>query len=131
MLGKYPKEVKLVIKHYPLPSHRFAEKAALAALAADKQGKFWEFHSRLFADQAGLNDARIQEIAKEVGLNLDQFNQDLGDPRLKSLLEREITQARQADIRGVPALFINGKFLAQRSLQDLQQAVENELRKKK
>lgn len=131
MLEKYPQEVRLVIKHYPLPNHRFAEKAALAALAANKQGKFWEFHNKLFASQAGLNDAKVQEIAKELGLNLDEFNQDLSDPRLKSLVEREINQARQADIRGVPAIFVNGKLLTKRSPQDFQQAVENELRTKK
>jgi protein-disulfide isomerase len=131
VLEKYPKEVKLVIKHYPLPSHRFAEKAAIAALAANKQGKFWEFHDKLFSNQAGLNDAKVQEIAKELGLNIDQFNLDLSDARLKSLVEREINHARQADIRGVPAIFVNGKLLTQRSPQDFQQAVENELRKKK
>ena len=78
-----------------------------------------------------MNDAKVQEIAKELGLNLDEFNQDLSDPRLKSLVEREINQARQADIRGVPAIFVNGKLLTKRSPQDFQQAVENELRTKK
>ena len=131
MLEKYPQEVKLVIKHYPLPNHRFAEKAALAALAANKQGKFWDFHHKLFTNQAGLSDNKVQEIAKEIGLNLDQFNRDLSDPQIRSLLEREITQARQADIRGVPAVFMNGKQLIVRSAQDLEQGVINELRKKK
>lgn len=131
MLEKYPREVKLVIKHYPLPSHRFAEIAAVAALAANKQGKFWEFHNKLFANQASLNDAKVQEIAKELGLNLDQFNQDLNDPQIKSLVEREIRHARQAEIRGVPAVFMNGKQLTIRNVQDLEQAVQNELKKNK
>ena len=131
VLEKYPREVKLVIKHYPLPSHRFAEKAAVAALAANKQGKFWEFHHKLFKNQANLNDAKMQEIAKELGLNIDQFNQDLNDRRLKSHVERDISQARQADIRGVPALFVNGKLLTKSSFQDIQQAVENGMSNKK
>jgi protein-disulfide isomerase len=130
-LEKYPKEVKLVIKHFPLPSHRFAEKAAIAALAAHKRGKFWEFHKSLFDNQANLSDAKVQEIAKELGLNIDQFNQDLNDPGIKSLVAREINHARQADIRAVPAIFVNGRPLTVRSLQELQQAVENEMRKKK
>jgi len=130
-LEKYPQEVKLVIKHFPLPSHRFAEKAAVAALAADRQGKFWEFHNQLFANQSGLNDAKVQEIAKELGLNHDRFNQDLSDPRLKALVEREVIHARQADIRAVPSIFVNGKFQNIRGFPDLQRAVENELRKKK
>ena len=99
-------------------------------MAANRQGKFWEFHNKLFANQASLNDAKVQEIAKELGLNLDQFNQDLNDPQIKSLVEREIRHARQAEIRGVPAVFMNGKQLTIRNVQDLEQAVQNELKKK-
>jgi protein-disulfide isomerase len=131
VLEKYPGEVKLVIKHFPLPNHRFAEKAAIAAMAANRQGKFWEFHNKLFANQASLNDAKVQEIARELGLDLEKFNQDLSDPQIKALIEREIGHARQADIRAVPSLFINGKLLTMRGAQEMQQAVQNELRKKK
>ena len=123
--------MKLVIKHFPLPNHRFAEKAAIAAMAANRQGKFWEFHNKLFANQASLNDAKVQEIARELGLDLEKFNQDLSDPQIKALIEREIGHARQADIRAVPSLFINGKLLTMRGAQEMQQAVQNELRKKK
>ena len=121
----------MVIKHYPLPSHRFAEKAAIAALAAAKQGKFWEFHAKLFANQAGLNDAKVQEIAGELGLDIEKFNRDLTDPQIKALIEREVSQARQANIRGVPSVFVNGKLLSLQNFQELPQAIENELRKKK
>lgn len=130
-MEKNPQEVKLVIKHYPLPSHRFAEKAAIAALAANKQGKFWEFHHKLFANQAALNDAKVQEIARELGLDSVKFNRDLSDPQVKALIEREVSHARQANIRGVPSIFLNGKLLTLQSPQELAQAVENELRRKK
>ena len=100
-------------------------------MAANRQGKFWEFHNKLFANQASLNDAKVQEIARELGLDLEKFNQDLSDPQIKALIEREIGHARQADIRAVPSLFINGKLLTMRGAQEMQQAVQNELRKKK
>ena len=104
---------------------------AEAAYCANEQGKFWEFHNKLFANQSGLNEVKVQEIAKELGLNQDRFNQDLSDPRLKSLIEREMGHARQAEIRAVPSIFVNGKLRNIRGFPDLQQAVENELRKKK
>jgi len=73
VLDKYPKEVKLVFKNFPLSKHKFARKAATAALAAKAQGRFWEFHDELFENHRNLNDVKIQEIAKELGLDLERF----------------------------------------------------------
>ncbi|MBL7178295.1 MAG: thioredoxin domain-containing protein [Desulfobacteraceae bacterium] len=70
---------KLVFKNFPLSKHKFAMKAAAAALAANKQGKFWEFHDRLFKNYKNLNDTKIQEIAKELALDMERFNKDLKD----------------------------------------------------
>jgi protein-disulfide isomerase len=131
VLEKYPHEVKLVMKHFPLPMHSFARKAAIAALAAGKQGKFWEIHEKLYAYQKDLSDAKVETIAQELGLNMEQFNQDLKDPGIGSLIEREMNSARQANVRGTPTIFVNGKMLSQRSLQGFQQVIEAELKKKK
>jgi len=68
VLEKYPQQVKLAFKNFPLPSHRFATKAAIAALAANAQGKFWEFHDALFKNYTSLDDAKIQQIARNSGL---------------------------------------------------------------
>ena len=78
MLEKYPKEVKLVYKNFPLVGHKFARKAATAALAAHEQGKFWEFHDNLFKNYRNLDDAKIQEIAEELGLDMERFTRDEG-----------------------------------------------------
>lgn len=131
MLEKYPKDVKLVIKQFPLPMHRFARSASIAALAADKQGKFWEFHEKLFANQRSLNEAKVQEIAKELGLNMEKFNQDLKDPAVETLIDRDINNACQVNVRGTPTIFVNGKLLTNRSVQGFQQAIDAELMKKK
>ena len=130
MLGKYPNEVKLVIKQFPLPSHSFARKAATAALAAGKQGKFWEMDRRLFANQTILSDVKVEIIAQEIALNMEQFNQDLKDPDIASLIDRDINNGIQANVQGTPTIFINGKQLNQRSLSGFQQAIEAELKKK-
>ncbi len=131
MLEKYPKDVKLVIKHFPLPIHSYAKEAATAALAAGKQGKFWEIHEKLFANKDELNDAKVESIARELGLNMEQFNKDLKDSAITSLIERDMNNGRQANVQGTPFIFVNGKVLNQRSLQGFQQAIEGELKKKK
>jgi protein-disulfide isomerase len=131
VLEKFPKEVKLVIKQYPLPMHPYARKAAIAALAAWKQGKFWEMHHELFANQKDLSDAKVEAIAKQLGLKMEKFNQDLKDPSIGSLIDRDISSAVQANVQGTPTIFVNGRPLLQRSLPGFQQAVEAEMKKTK
>jgi protein-disulfide isomerase len=131
VLEKYPNDVKLVVKHFPLPMHTYARKAATAALAAGKQGKFWEIHEKLFASQRDLNDAKVEAIAQEIGLNIEQFNKDLKDPAIASLIDRGINNGREANVQGTPTIFVNGKLLNQRSLQGFQQAIEAKLKGKK
>jgi protein-disulfide isomerase len=131
VLEKNPKEVKLVMKHFPLPSHSFARKAAIGAVAAEKQGKFWEMHEKLFANQKQLSDAKVEEIARELGLNMERFDQDLKDPEVQARIDRDLNIGQQANVRGTPTVFLNGKVLQQRSLQGFQQAIDAELKKKK
>jgi protein-disulfide isomerase len=131
VLEKNPKTVKLVVKHFPLPMHSYARKAAVAALAADKQGKFWEMHRALFASQRELSDAKVEEIARGLGLKMDQFNKDLKDPSIESLIDRDLSNGRQANVQGTPTIFVNGKLLSQRSPAGVQQAIDEELKKKK
>jgi len=131
VLEKYPKDLKLVVKHFPLDMHQYARKAAIAALAAGKQGKFWEVHEKLFANQSDLSDTKVEAIAGELSLNMEQFNKDLKDPAIASLIDKDMKDASQANVRGTPTIFVNGKLLTQRSLQGFQQAIEAELKKKK
>lgn len=131
MLEKYPNDVKLVVKQFPLEMHDYAKKAAIAALAAGRQGKFWEMHKKMFASQADLSDAKVEAIAGEIGLDLEQFRKDLKDPSIASLIDRDLNDGRRMSIPGTPAIYVNGKLLNQRSLQGFQQAIETELKKKK
>ena len=119
------------MKQFPLSSHAFAQKASIAALAAARQGKFWEMHERLYASQKELNDAKVEAIARELGLDLAKFNTDLKDRGIWSLIARDIQNGRQAEVRGTPTIFVNGKLLTQRSLPGFVEAIEDELKKKK
>lgn len=129
VLDKYPENVKLVVKHFPLAKHKFAHKAATAALSANVQGKFWEFHSELFKNYKVINDAKIQDIAKKLGLDMDKFAKEMQSPAIKSLIARDVSNGRQIGVRGTPTIFINGKALKNRSLPGIYQVIEAELKR--
>ncbi len=131
MTEKYPRTVKLVVKHYPLPSHQFARKAASAALAAAEQGKFWEFHEKLFKNYRSLNDAKIQGIAEELALDMARFETDRKSPDIQALITRDIQEGKRIGVRGTPSIFINGKMMKRRSLADFDRAIQAELKKHK
>ena len=129
MLDKNPGKVNLVIKHFPLQSHKFARRAAAVALAADRQGKFWECHEKIFENYRTINEAKVQEIATEIGLDLERLNKDSRDPAIDKLINRDVINGRQSGVRGTPAIFVNGKRLNNRSLAGFQQAIDAELKK--
>jgi len=130
VLDKNPDKVNLVIKHFPLASHKFARRAASVALAADRQGKFWECHEKIFENYRSINEAKVQEIASEIGLDLARLNKDAKDPAIQKLIKRDLINGRQSGVRGTPAIFVNGKRLNNRSLAGFQQAIDAELKKK-
>ena len=129
MLDKNPDKVNLVIKHFPLNNHKFARRAAAVALAAGNQGKFWECHAEIFENLKGINEAKVQEIAKEIGLDMERLNTDAKDPAIQNLITRDVNNGKQSGVRGTPAIFVNGKRLNNRSLAGFQQAIDAELKK--
>ena len=109
--------------------HQFAAPAALAAMAAYKQGKFWPYHDKLFANSSSLSEKKFEEIAAEVGLNKAQFDADRKDLALQALVNRDLQEGVKAEVRGVPAVFINGRLLKDRSLQGFRELVGKQLQK--
>jgi len=131
LLDKYPKEIKLVLKNFPLPMHPFARKAAAAALAANNQGKYWEFSQMLFQNFSSLDDAKIEDIARQLGLDMEKFNRDLTDASVQHLIDRDISEAEKASVQGTPSIFVNGMALKNRRPNEFQEMIETELKKKK
>lgn len=84
----------------------------------------------MFESQNKLNDETIQTIAKDLKLNLDTFNRDMNDPAIQSIISRDMKEGSAADVPGTPTLFINGKLVQLQSLQELDQAIDAELKKK-
>jgi protein-disulfide isomerase len=122
-------EVKIVFKNFPLRNHKFAEPAAIAALAANKQGKFWELHDQLYENYNRLNDQKIRELAQQVGLKMEEFDQDMKAPELKAIVGRDFQDGVRAGVRGIPTIFVNGRLLRNRSFQGFHAAIEKELGK--
>ena len=123
-------EAKLVVKNFPLKKHKFARKAAQAALAAKVQGKFWEYHHKLFQNYNSINDAKIQDIARALGLDMDKFNKDMNSRTVQSIINRDVQNGRKIGVRGIPAVYINGKRLNNRKLSGFVKMIEAELKKK-
>jgi len=129
VMEKYPGQVRMFAKNFPLPSHTFAQKAAMASLAAGLQGKFWEFHDKLFENMSALNDATVRQIAKELGLDLDSFARDIGKQSLQDLISRDVVEGNRAQVEGTPTVFLNGRKLANQTLQGFQIGIDDILSK--
>jgi protein-disulfide isomerase len=130
VLDQYPKKVRLVPMNFPLRSHTFARKAAQAAMAANAQGKFWEFRQKLFEDYRSINDVKIQDIAKGLGLDMEKFNKDKDSRSIRDFVTRDVVNGRKIGVRGTPTIFVNGKLAVVRNPFDLFGIISAELKKK-
>jgi protein-disulfide isomerase len=107
----YGEKVRVVFKHSPLPFHKDAPLASEASLAAGAQGKFWEMHDLLFANQRKLKRADLDGYAAKLGLNMAQFGADLDSRKYKAQVDADLAQAKSIGVRGTPNFFVNGKKL--------------------
>ena len=127
VLKQYPRQVKIVYKNFPLRNHKFAVKAAMAAHAADRQGKFWEFHDELFGAEK-LSNELINNIAVKLNLDIAQFNNDMNSPEIRQMISKDLQDAQKAGVTGTPTIFVNGKKLKDRSPAGFQAMIDQELK---
>jgi protein-disulfide isomerase len=110
IVDQYPESVRLVFKNYPLASHEHSEAAARAAVAAGKQGKFWEMHHTLFENQqSGLDHDTILKLAKDIGLDEKKFVADWDSESVADSVNADRKQAEKLELRGTPMIYINGR----------------------
>jgi protein-disulfide isomerase len=131
VLEAYPNDVMFVYKNYPLPFHKQAMPAAKAAVAAGKQGKFFEMHDLIFKNYRTLSDDSYAKWAGEIGLNVEQFNQDFASKETQAFIDKEMAEARTVGVRGTPTIFINGKKPQGRSFQLYKSVIDEQLKEKK
>lgn len=108
-LVKAHPEVRVVFKHYPLQFHAMARRAAAAAEAAGRQGKFWQMHDAIFATQDLLSDELLVGHAKALGLDVARFKKDLDDPEIARRVEASRAEALSFGIDSTPSFLVNGR----------------------
>ena len=111
VLKTYGDRIRLVYRHYPLPNHPNARPAAEASACADEQGRFWEYHDVLFANQSRLAEADLKAHAVTAGLDAAQFAACVDGRRTKSQVDLDVKEADAVGVTGTPAFFINGRSL--------------------
>ena len=111
---EFKADVRFVNRYFPLPGHKNGLPAALAVEAAARQGKYWEMHDKLFAEQKNWGekpaaDPKIFEgYALQIGLNMDQFKKDLASKEVKDRVERDKNSGTRLGVSGTPTFFLNG-----------------------
>ena len=125
---KYGDQVRIVFRHQPLPFHESARPAAIASMAAHEQGRFWEFHDALFANQQALDRESLLALAGKLKLDVERFRRELASSTWSQYVEAEVTEARRRGVSGTPTFFINGKpLVGAQPLAAFTQAIDAEL----
>ncbi len=108
IMTEYKDKVRVVWKDLPLSFHNNAKPAAIAARAAEQQGKFWQMHKKMFENQSALDAPNLEKYAQEIGLNMAKFKSALSDAKVKAVVESDEALAGKVGATGTPAFFING-----------------------
>ena len=108
--AKYPDKIKFVYKHFPLSFHANAKAAAAASVAAQKQGKFWEFRYALAPHSRELSDSIYVAVATEIGLDIEKFKKDMVlDSAMEARIDKDFQLGVKVGVQGTPNFYINGK----------------------
>jgi protein-disulfide isomerase len=118
VLAAYPGQIKYMVKHFPLSFHQRAKPAAKFLLAAGKQGKYWEMLAIILKDNKDLSDAKLDEMAKSLKLNLNLIKSDLktNDAQWEKLIQEDFALGASVDVAGTPMYYINGRKTKARDL---------------
>ncbi|MBF0138449.1 MAG: thioredoxin domain-containing protein [Magnetococcus sp. DMHC-1] len=128
---QYPDKIRLVFRHYPLPSHPLAAKAAEAAQCAAEQGAFWAFHDALFATDADPEIPFLKEMAAKQKLDTAKFDQCLTSGKHAARIQSDLAEGENLGVNGTPAFFINGiPLVGARPLSEYKRIIDDELKKK-
>jgi protein-disulfide isomerase len=111
VVSQYPDRVRWVFKHYPLEFHADAPLAHRAALAARQQGRFWEMHDAVFANQRAMKRTDLLAHASRLGLDMPRFTADLDSDRFSKAIDRDMAEGNTAGVNGTPTFFVNGRRL--------------------
>jgi protein-disulfide isomerase len=110
LMSQFGNQVKFVFRNFPLSEiHQYARPAALAAEAANLQGKFWEMHDAIYENQQELNENFLMKLAEKLNLNIPQFEKDLKSIELSEKIDADFESGIISGVNGTPSFFVNGK----------------------
>lgn len=128
VLRSFPQKIRMVVKQFPLAQlHPDARAAAKAALAAHRQGKFWEMHDLLLEKQHALDYERLRKYARLLGLDVDRFDADMASAEIDAELHTDVAAGRDAKVSGTPTFFVQGKRVSTRSFETFKAMIETAL----
>jgi protein-disulfide isomerase len=109
LLEEYKGQIKVYFKNFPLKNHTFAEPAAVAAVAAQKQGKFWPLTAKIWQNQLALGPADLEKYAHQAGLDVKKWKEALGDPSTKEQVDKDRAEGEKLNISGTPTVYVDGR----------------------
>ena len=112
VLENYPGKVRVVFRNFPLEFHKQAPKAAEAAMCAQEQGKFWEYHDVLFKNQDKLMPEDLKQHAQALGMDMAKFDQCFSSGKYAEVVKKDMEAGQKAGVTGTPAFFINGMMIS-------------------
>jgi protein-disulfide isomerase len=128
VMEAYGGKVRRVFKDFPLANHPQAPKAAEAARCAGDQGKYWEFHARLFANQSALFVSQLKETASSLGLDRSKFDQCLDSGNWTAQVQADLAQGEKLGVNSTPTLFVNGRpVIGALPFEQFKQVIDEEL----
>ena len=123
-------KVKLVYRDFPLSFHPQAIPAAIAANCAGEQGKYYQYHDKVFSNggAGGKTSVDYERWAQEVGVNVAKWKTCLSDPKQRQEIQKDFTDGQQAGIQGTPGFFVNGQLVSgAQPFEVFQQIIDAEL----
>jgi len=129
---EYGGKIRVVFKNQPLPFHDNAKPAAMAGLAANEQGKFWEMHDKMFANQTALSKDNLESYAKEIGLDMGKYKAAIDTNKFDKQIAEDSAEGNRVGANGTPTFFINGRQLVgAQPIEAFKSVIDDELKKKK
>jgi protein-disulfide isomerase len=127
-LDEFKNDVRVYFKHYPLSAHPNARLAAEAAVAAQKQGKFWPYNDGIWAHAEELSPAVLEKIAKEVGLDVEKWRKDLDSDDVRARVQKDHAEGEALNIQATPTIYLNGReYTDPRDIDSLKDWINEEL----
>ena len=108
LMKEFGSQIKFVFRNFPLSEmHQYARLAAIAAEAANLQGKFWEMHDAIYENQQNLNELYLFELAEKIGLDISQFKDDIQKAELEEKVDSDFESGVMSGVNGTPSFFVN------------------------